>query len=91
MEVELQDQLRSLISEDPVVCGAFCLDQQGLVICQEGKVSEALPYNVSLLAKHAATLAEEGAIPTVTVEFNSCKVSIKSADKIILAIVSETG
>jgi len=89
MEEELQDQIKALVTNEPGVLGAVCFNKLGLVLCKEGNITDSLAYNISLLAKHSASLEETGPVPVTCVEFNTLKIVMKQTDKLVFAIISE--
>ncbi|KAL5263016.1 hypothetical protein ACHWQZ_G008431 [Mnemiopsis leidyi] len=89
MEEGLQDQIKS-VSNEPGVLGVVCFNKQGLVLCKEGSVTDSLAYNISLLAKHSASLEDDGPSPVTCVEFNNLKIVMKQTEKVVFAIISES-
>ena len=69
-----------------LICKIQLKPQQGLVLCKEGNISDSLAYNISLLAKHSASLEDA---PVTCVEFNTLKIVMKQTDKVVFAIISE--
>lgn len=57
------------------------------MICKEGKIGDSVAHNISLFAKHAASLP--GSTPTTCIEYDNLKIAIKSVDKIVFAIISD--
>ena len=60
------------------------------MLCKEGNVTDSLAYNISLLAKHSASLEDDNPSPVTCVEFNTLKIVMKQTEKIVFAIISES-
>ena len=59
------------------------------MLCKEGSVTDSLAYNISLLAKHSASLEDAGPVPVTCIEFNTLKIVMKQTEKVVFAIISE--